>query len=272
MRVLFDTGVFGHADFAEPAVLHESVLWGKDNVVMPVHGFRRKPPHSDADYQGQIDALFTVGRLIREGQIEAYEYREIECERMRGRMAFSFCHALQDCQIYGCPAALERSKFRQTINLRDALAKGGKKDRRNGVPLGSANQLAFFEWLCTIRKEHVPAFIQAASFIHLTEFEIESFSQLEWFQKACERSGSPENYPDVFHLWTAERNELDALLTLEKRLPNFVSRLSNEKAQKIMTKTAVLRPIDLLNKLGIQTPDPVPMEHGRFYYYHELRK
>jgi hypothetical protein len=55
---------------------------------------------------------------------------------------------------------------------------------------------------------------------------------------------------------------------LEKRLPNLVSRVTNETIQKIKIQTEVLRPLDLLRKLGIDNPDPVPMEPDRFYYYY----
>ena len=109
-----------------------------------------------------------------------------------------------------------------------------------------------------------------ATLIGLTEFDIESLRDICWFQFLCERSGSPENYPDVFHLWTAERNGLDALLTLDNGLRNLVSRVRSENVRTITIRTDVLHPLDLLRKLGIDNPDSVPMEPDRFYYLHEL--
>jgi hypothetical protein len=104
----------------------------------------------------------------------------------------------------------------------------------------------------------------------LTDFDVESFRDIGWFQFLCERSGSAENYPDVFHLWTVKRNCLDAILTLEKRLPNLVDRVKNERNKQIEIKTEVLRPLDLLQKLGIDSPDPVPVNADRFYHLHEV--
>lgn len=270
MQILLDNGIFSHSEFAEPAIKQTSVRWGDTDQSFPVQGFMRKRPDKDPDSQRQKDALFTVGRLIREGRIEAYDYDEILFERMRDTAKIPEFNALQDCKIHRCRPALERSKFRQTVNFRDAISKGGKKDRKAGVDLGQANQIAFLEWLCSLSRDHVNLFMKHAPQIGMTEFEVESLKNIEWFQFLCQRSGSPENYPDIFHLWTAERNGFDGVLTLEKRLPNLVSRVRNERLKKIQIQTEVLRPLDFLRKLGIDEPDPVPMQTDRFYYWHEV--
>jgi hypothetical protein len=269
MRVLLDNGVFSHSEFSEGAVMQTAVHWGDSDLVLPVQGLVRKAPQKNAEYQSQVEALFTVGRLIREGRIEAYDYSEILFERMRPRTEVQAYNALQGCTIHRCPPAVERSRFRGSMNFIDTISKGGKNDQKKsvkkGVTLGDANQIAFFKWLCTLRKEHVGALISQAALIGLTAFEIESLKNVEWFQFLCERSESSENYPDVFHLWTAERNGFDALLTLDGKLQNLVSRVRNEKVRRVEIKTKVVRPQDLLPKLGIDKPDPVPMDANRFY-------
>jgi hypothetical protein len=263
MRILLDNGIFSHSEFAEPAVMQTSVRWGDRDHVFSVHGLVRKAPDENAEYQSQQEALFTVGRLIREGRIEAYDYNEIQFERIRGKTAVQGCNALTGCTIHRCPPAVERSRFRKSINFMDVISKGGKKDKRAGADLGEANQIAFLKWLCTLRKEQMGVLISLAPQIGLTGFEIESVKNIDWFKFLCQRSGSPENYPDVFHLWTAERNGLDALLTLDGRLQNLVSSVRNEKVRRFEIKTDVLRPLELLQKLGINDPDPVPMDANR---------
>ena len=89
-------------------------------------------PDEDTENQNQKNALFTVGRLIRERRIEAYDYVEISFERMRGRPPIQQFNALQNCKIHRCAPAVERSRFTQTINFRETIAKGGKKDRKAG--------------------------------------------------------------------------------------------------------------------------------------------
>ena len=270
MRILLDNGIFTHSEFAEGAVQHTSVRWGDTLQVLPIHGLVRKAPGKDLGYQREKEALFTIGRLIREGRIAAYEYTEIQFERMRDRGRLQEFSALQDCTIHRCDPALERSRFRMTINFTDSLSKGGRKDRKAGVEPGGANQIAFFEWLCSLRQKHIDTLMQCVAQIGLTEFEVESLRNIGWFRFLCERSRSPENYPDVFHLWTAERNNLDAVLTLDKGFQNLVSRVRKEKVKRIEIRTEVLRPLDLLQKLGIEKPDPVPMDTERFYHLHEV--
>ena len=87
LRMLMDAGVVIHAEFAEPAVkeLPESAVRWSDGSVLGISGLTRKQPDENADYQRQKDALFTVGRLIRERKIEAYTYSEIDIEKLRGR-------------------------------------------------------------------------------------------------------------------------------------------------------------------------------------------
>lgn len=270
MQILLDTGIFIHSEFAEGAIKQIPARWGGKELVVPVHGLIRKQPSRDLEFERQKEALFTVGRLIREGRLRAYDYYEIRTERVRGGGRRPEFNALRGCQIHKCHPTLVRSKFMQTSNLMDEISKGGKKDRKAGVKPGGANQLAFLKWLCGLRKEHVDVLIQHAAQIRLSPFEVETLNDINWFQFLCQRSGSPENYLDVFHLWTAERNGLDALLTLEKRLPNLVSRVRNERIKRVEIRTQVLRPLDLLKQLGIGKLDPVPMEADRFYHLHEV--
>jgi hypothetical protein len=262
---MLDTGVVSHSEFAEPAVKEVPVRWGKRKTVLGVTGLTRKQLDKDEGYRKQKEALFTVGRMIRDGNIEAFTYIEIEFEGSRGRGRIQEFNALQGCTISHVRPAVDRSRFRKTAAFADFVAKGGKKDRRSGIPLGEANQIAFLEWLYALDEECVSAIIGQAHLIGLSPFEIESLKGLAWFQLLCKRSGSSENYPDVFHLWTAERHHLDAFLTLEKILPNLVDRVRHERSSKIEISTEVLRPLDLLQRLGIPDPDPVPINGDHFY-------
>jgi len=120
MKILLDNGIFSHAEFMRPDVQERRISWGDVVTVLPVHGFRRKEPHNDPEYQRQIDALFTVGRLIREDRIEAYNYDEIAVEGYRGAAKFPACNALRACKVHHCPPPLTRSKFRSTTNLMES--------------------------------------------------------------------------------------------------------------------------------------------------------
>jgi hypothetical protein len=121
-----------------------------------------------------------------------------------------------------------------------------------------------------LKKNDINALLSHASLIGLTEFESNSLKQLEHFQFLCTRSGSPENFVDIFHLWTAERNSLDGILTLDSDLPKLVSRIAAEKRRNTEIKTKVFQPLRLLQTLGVDNHDPVPILPDRFYYWHEL--
>jgi hypothetical protein len=276
---MLDHGIFSHAELSEWCVLEKRERWGEQDTVLKITGIRRRKPQRNIEYEQNICALFTIGRLIREGRIEAYDYSEIQCERMRDWIGWRICNALQGCHVNYCPAALIRSKFRQTINFNESISKGGKKDRKKNPGLGNFTQIAFFEWLCSLSSQQVESLLDANSRIAqlapqraLTDFEVESVKNIEWFQFLCFRSGSTDNYPDIFHLWTAERNGLDVFLTLDAKLTRLIANVRNEKKKTIDISTRVLQPVELLNELGITTPDPVPLEHDRFYYLHEVMK
>lgn len=198
IRVLLDTGAFIQSEFAELAVKEIPVRWGPGESVLKVYGLKKKQqPVNSEDYRKQKEAMFTVGRMIREERIEAYTSIEIEFERFRGSSGIQEFNALQGCKVRKCDPALERSRFRKTSDLGGSMAKGGKKDRRSGTPGGEATQIAFLEWLCALDRPSVNCLIQHAPLIGLSPFEIHSLENLDWFKFVCKRSGSSENYPDV---------------------------------------------------------------------------
>lgn len=263
MKVLIDTGVFIHSAFAEDTSKVEEVTWGDIKFHTEVYGICRKKEHKDSEYQKQMDALFTIGRLIREQTITAYEYSEIICERLRGNGKNPIFNALRNCKTIRCPSALERAKFRNTMNLDEYLSKGGKKDVKKKGSRGKFSQVSFFEWLNALSKTEVDAIIKCAKNIRLSNFEIESLGEIDRFQFLCSQSANSDSYPDIFHLWTAERNSLNVFLTMEKKFPNFISCVERNTGTQMKTK--VFRPLELLNYLGIEKLDPIPADSGRFY-------
>ncbi len=265
IKVLLDNSIRSHAEFAEDAVQDQELQWGPRKITMQVLGFKRKAPHKDRSYQSQIDAIFTVGRLIREGRILPFSSSEIRVEAFRRSKPNPTLYALKDCNISSCPPPIERSKFRQTINIHEYLAKGGKKDRKRGKNLGKMNQIPFMEWLQTLDKPSVALLIDHKETLRLSDFEVKSLENINWYQFICRRSNSRENYPDIFYLWTAERNCIEVFLTLESKLPNIVAQIKNENNIEISTE--VFRPLEFLRWFGIGKPDEVPIEFDRFYNF-----
>jgi hypothetical protein len=221
MKVLVDTGVISAAEILVGDSMIQELKWGDGATRTTIAGFKRIEPSHDVDQQNEKDALFTIGRLAREGKVELYTYSELTVEmwrRPRGRDPL--LNAFLQCQIQHCPAPIERSKFRTTIDMDEWIAKGGKTDREKGIPRSEFNQIPFFEWLSNLSHDQIAAIVSHSKQIGLDEFEVISLQDLPWFQRLARAFASPENLPDCFHIWTARRNGMDALLTLEKRLPS----------------------------------------------------
>lgn len=263
VKLLFDAGIFIHAEIAVPATQSKTLKWGTREITVPISGAERKPPQDDPSRQNEFDALFTVGRLIREGRVQAFRHHEVMVELWRGRNT-PWVSALTKCDIFTCEPALHRSKFRSTTNFREAVRKGGKKDREKGIAPSNQTQLAFLSWLHGLKPRAVEMLILHATEIGLTSFEVESLQRINWFQIMCGRSGSAENYVDVFHLWTAERNGL-CFLTLDNKIKRLVERVAAEKSCPVSNLPDVFLPTDLLRAMGVTSPDPVPFQTGAFF-------
>lgn len=260
MRVMLDNSVLGHSQFAEVSSIITTV--GRQSCYLA--GFVRKKEHEDVAYQREMDALFTVGRLIRESQIQAFSYVELTFESWKRPIEERAFDALADCLIRDCDAPLERSRFFQSDQFSDYVSKGGKKDRKSGKDT-SMSQIRFVEWLLGRNVEHVQALISSKGILKMSSFEVDSLYNLPWFRTMCQVAQSQENYPDMLHVWTAQRNRMDVFLTLEKRLPNIAAGFPAKTACRASFEMRVLRPLEMLSRLGISQPDSVPIRSGWFY-------
>jgi len=264
MKVMLDNGILSHSQFAEGNLITTEIFWNGSNHSVQLAGFVRKKIHPDTAYQNEIDALFTIGRMIRERRVRAFSYIELSFEKIKRQMGESAFDALADCPIERCKVPLERSRFFQTIDFEGYVAKGGKKDRKAGMDT-SMSQISFVELLLSLEEGHVQQLISHNDIFGMSSFEVESLQNLSWFRTMCRVSQSPENYPDMLHLWAAQRNHMDVFLTLEKRLPNIAAHLPTSTACVASFPTVVLRPLALLDRLGVTELDPVPIEPQRFY-------
>lgn len=271
MKILVDTGVVGGSNFLEPDSQEQQLKWRGGTMRVTIAGFKRTEPADDPDQQREKDALFTIGRLARSGRIALYSYCELHSEDWRrGKGNIHLVNALGQCKFQQCPAAIERSKFRQTSNMNEWIAKGGKADKRNGLMLSDFNQIPYFEWLASLTPEQAVALVYRGGILHLDDFEVSSVLDLPWFQSLSRALATSENLPDCFHIWTARRNGLDVFLTLEKKLPRMIEQLKNRREKVIDMNVAVLRPTDLLHLLDVSETDRVPVSPGRFYSLGEI--
>lgn len=262
MRAMLDNSIPGHSQLCDWAMGPQGPLFGAQSHC-EVLGMVRKKMHDDAAFQAQVDSLFTIGRLIREKRIEAFTYGELRCESMQQFIGDPMLDALAECEIKTCPPAIERSRFQRGSYFTFAR-KGGEKDRKRGLN-ARLSQIAFIQMLCGLREGFLPQWTPLKDLLGLTEFEIESLKNLKCFQQFCKISNSAENYPDMFHLWTAQRNHMEVFLTLDNKLINIAQMIRRSRGISIEFPTQVLRPSELLSLLGVKEPDPIPIKHDRFY-------
>ena len=145
----------------------------------------------------------------------------------------------------------------------------GKKDQKRDAKT-ELGQIAFMKMLCSLDEGGIRCILGMKAVLGLPDFEVESFRELKCFQGLCAISQSPEHYPDMFHLWTTQRNHIDVFLTLEKKLPEIAKTIENSRKIKVGYPTRVLRPLQFLESLGVTNADPVPIEPGRFYPFIEV--
>ncbi len=268
MKILIDRSIEANSNYGEPAVQKKKACWGPTTQELPVHGYIRKEPDENSERQRQIDAIYTITKLIISGQLKAYTSREISFESHRAKGNFGTYNALKKCNIIRCDDPLDRSKFHGTVNGSEYASKGGKKDRKAGKPV-RITQISFFRFLNEL--EHPSELIKLRKSIGLTDFEVESLKEIYWYKEVCKRSGSSENYPDIYYVWTAERNGIDVFLTLDKKLVNIFTGIKNEKRCKLTINTEVMLPLQLLERLGVERVDKIPLEYDTFYeMYREI--
>lgn len=266
IKVLLDNSVLSNAEYAERRSKEVDLgfLTASNDFI---DGFRRKPKHLDLEQQKEIDAIFTIGRLIKQEIIIPYTSTELNWERSRRRPLIEQFNALSGCASINCPPPIERSKFNQTTDFNEFILKGGKKDRKKNENIGDFNQIPFFAFLNATSDESVKLILENSEAIGLTNFEEKSFEGIEHFKDLCKQLQSHENLPDAFHVWTAERNGLDVFLTLEKRLTNSI----RNKSKKLNVDVKVLRPTELLRELNISSVE-VPMKYDHFYTWLDAEK
>lgn len=270
LKVLFDAGIRAHSSYVVEVEADREIDWGESKQMVPIQGYARKPDHENESYQREIEGLLTIGRMIREGLVQPYTSTEIQFELVRGRMIDPTLDAFRGCEFAHCDSPVERSKFRSTINFQEHCAKGGKKDKKKD--LGQFTQIVFMKWLKNLSSTETEALISMQSELNLTPDEISSLRDLDWFRHVATRLQSDENLPDAFHLWTARRNEMDVFVTLDRKLNNSSDSMMSERQSQVSFDLKVMSPLSFLEWCGVDSIDPIPIDHGVFYHYHEMER
>lgn len=227
MKVLIDHSVRQHG-----IVAHSVVEWKKVEVLGQTFQYLKpieKPRPTRQDWmKEQIDALPELVDLVGRGQIKAFTTNELEAEWFRAaKFPESYDTVFKGCEFGLLPAPLERSKWGLSSE------QFASKDE----------VISFCKYMFLMPTDgRIKQFIERMAKIprfSLTEFEVRCLLNVELFRSICH--GIDETHiPDALHLWTAEENNMDTFLTLDKKFQNLIKNQQVELKCKVMFPSEVL--------------------------------
>jgi hypothetical protein len=188
-------------------------------------------------------ALPTLGRLVREGQVELCSYVEISGTSTAAVSGGALLDLLGDVPILNVEPAIDRTAIDHDVFHDD----------------GQPGALLRF---CTRLKAGNRAFDQLpADFVaRISVASRRGVASLERFCELAARTQG-EHLVDLFHLWTGELAGCDYFLTLDDRLTEFLDRRVRPGLSAPLTCNPV-EPEQLLDRLGLTDRDPPPALAG----------
>lgn len=226
------------------ASVKKEIAWGDRTHTVSLVGWERRPdlPLSQTWRKSQIECLPTLARLAREGRLTICSYNELKFEEWRGRrgMQGTFGDLFGDITISKVQPAVERSFFQQSTEIKRQVSKD--------------TLVEFCQFLINtdpILWESVPRIWQI-----LPEFSRINLVNLIKFKDLCGPL-TKNHFADAFHLWTAEVNNLDFFLTIDKKFSNAV-----RQNRSLDFHCAPAAPELLVQAFGISQLDPMPIPQG----------
>lgn len=220
--------------------IYKTVEIGIGNVSQSIQvlGFQRRPtPGVDEEWMyNQFNCLPTIARIAREGLISCYTYSELRHEAWK--RPGSFPSNVIGLLFSGVPyvdAAVERSYFFQT-DLSEYLS--------------SDQMILFCKWLInTDFTKRIDDFYAAGKY---PEFLLANLRNVDRYRKLCASLGERQ-YPDAFHLWTAEVNGAKYFLTTDRKFIRGMTQSNNMDLPCLP-----IGPEQLLEVLKVNARDPFP--------------
>jgi hypothetical protein len=247
MKVFVDNCIISLSDTLQSAIKEQRVGWGDSIECIRIAGYTRRPlPSEDQVWKrDQIECLPTIGKIARECRIALYTYSEIGFEGWKRSGSFPSNHIgniFAGVNFNHVDAAIERSYFFQS-ELSAYLEKG--------------TVIEFCRWLLTPNIEALAN--KLASTKRYPDSLLNNLRKVERFRELC--AGLTEKqYPDAFHLWSAEASGMDLFLTTDGK---FIRVLTETK--KISLPCTPLSPSQLLEQFGITKREPFAYKEGQFY-------
>jgi hypothetical protein len=246
VSVLVDNCITSLSDIMVPTGKEDEISWVGGTKKYTISGYIRKSPRNENEQwlQRQIDALPTIARLARDGGISCHTYSELEYEAMLRPGSFPaniIGDLFENVEFSRVNAPITRSRF---------FSGDERFVQREAV-------IDFCKWL---HDPKVESLADRTDFQRLLpEFELNNLRHVGRFRDICQGL-SKKQFPDAFHLWTAEVSGLDYFLSTDKKFIQAITKLD-----KTDLPCKPISPEDLLSELGVTERDPFPYEEGQFY-------
>lgn len=230
---------------------HALVLEGAEKLVPPpfagfVRGYKRKPlPSGSQEWLGEeISCLPTIAKLAMNGEILPCIYSETRNEAWKRPGSFPrmpIQSVFRKISFQVIDAAVERSYF-MSMRLQEFL-----------------QTEQFIQFCKLLIKPKTEEFATAELTPSLPKQMKENLMGVQRFRDLC-HGLSESQYPNAFHLWTAETHKLDYFLTVHKKFINVIT-----QTKKIPLRLKICMPSVLLKDLNILERVPFEFEEGVFY-------
>jgi hypothetical protein len=243
---LIDTSVLRHAVVSQAATTEETVQWGPSEVKVNVAVIKgRRLPGRENDWLvEQIRALPTVGRLAREGKLKLYGYVGTTLEEwpaapgMRGQLG----DALRGVSIRRAEIAIDPSYLKSSIKF-------DRTEIMNAIP-------DLVRKLINFTDEHLIALQKFAIEKNFSDGFKQALRAVPRLRTLCWKS-PPKHLKDIYHIWTAEINEIDYFLTTDCSIIRYFLQTSRAEL-----RTKLVGPSELVRELGVEALDPMPICEG----------
>jgi hypothetical protein len=223
----------------------QTMKWGDSTLDFEVVGYERKPLTHHAWKREQISCIPTIRKLAYEGFISLLTYSELQHERLKRPGSFPpsrIGNIFSGITINHVNAAVERSYFFQ---------------QEIGTYIKVEEVIGYCKWLLTPGIERLAEKLSGNS--QYPSHLLENLGKIQRFRDLC--SGlSEKQYPDAFHLWTAEVNHSDYFLTIDGK---FIRAMTETK--KIHLPCKPISPLDLLSLFEVDEREPFEYQEDQFY-------
>lgn len=242
---LMDTSAFDWTRIVKTVIQEHTFRWNGVLHTEKVLGTQRRTVNPNEKWKlEQVEAMPTIMRLARDGELQLSTYSELSHETEKASFPCwrgYIGDLMHNVQLQDVPAAIERSKLQQ-MDMKEYLEKG--------------TFILFCKFLLQLQDSILatkPRFLSLFS-----ELEKKNLHALDRFRAMC-NSLQETHYPDAFHLWTAEVNNLDYFLTIDKKFINAMTMTS-----KALGRAKPIAPRDLATELSVDVLDPMPVSHYDF--------